>query len=99
MIGKIVGEKYQITEKLGTGGSSEVYKAYHIYLKTPWALKVVSSLKSLAENELTVLKSLNNHAFPRLVDVITDDSYNILVLIIMKGLHYKVYYKLMGALR
>ena len=39
MIGKIVGEKYQITEKLGTGGSSEVYKAYHIYLKNPWALK------------------------------------------------------------
>ncbi|NLK68385.1 MAG: serine/threonine protein kinase [Clostridiaceae bacterium] len=85
MIGKIVGEKYQITEKLGTGGSSEVYKAYHIYLKTPWALKVVSSLKSLAENELTVLKSLNHHAFPRLVDVITDDSYNILVFDYYEG--------------
>jgi serine/threonine protein kinase len=62
-----------------------VYKAYHIYLKTPWALKVVSSLKSLAENELTVLKSLNHHAFPRLVDVITDDSYNILVFDYYEG--------------
>ena len=38
MIGKIVGEKYQITENLALV-VQEVYKAYHIYLKTPWALK------------------------------------------------------------
>lgn len=85
MIGKIVGEKYKISEKLGVGGSSEVYKAYHISLKTPWALKVVSCSNGLVENELSILKGLNHYAFPRLVDVITENDKNILVFDYFEG--------------
>jgi len=73
MTGKIVGGKYHIVEKLGSGGSGEVYKAYHIHLNTPWALKVMSCDDAIAENELSVLKMLNHPAFPRIVDVIRED--------------------------
>lgn len=79
MIGKVVSGKYHIVEKLGAGGSGEVYKAYHVHLKTPWALKIIPSDGSFAENELTVMKKLNHPAFPRVVDIVKEDDKNIVV--------------------
>lgn len=86
MTGKIINGKYKITEKLGTGGSSEVYKAYHIHLQTPWALKFISSMQDCALNELEILRNLNHPAFPRLVDVIAGESQTILVFDYYEGL-------------
>ncbi|HAA26110.1 MAG TPA: serine/threonine protein kinase, partial [Ruminiclostridium sp.] len=64
MIGKIVNGKYRIIERLGTGGSGKVYKAVHIDLNTYWALKFIPSREKFAENELEILKNLNNPVFP-----------------------------------
>lgn len=85
MTGKIVDGKYLIVEKLGSGGSGEVYKAYHIHLKTPWAIKIIHEDDSLAENELSVLKKLNHPAFPRVVDVIRENDKSIVVFDYYEG--------------
>ncbi len=79
MIGRIINDKYHIVEKLGEGGAGEVYKALHIHLKTPWALKFINSMDKTTQLELDIQKNLNHPAFPRLVDVITYGNENILV--------------------
>ncbi len=86
MIGKIINGKYKVVEKLGTGGSGEVYKAYHLHLQTPWALKIISSMEDCAQNELEILRNLNHPAFPRLVDVLSEDGRTILVFDYYEGL-------------
>lgn len=85
MIGRIINEKYCITEKLGEGGSGEVYKAYHIHLKTPWALKIINSADSTLRQELDIQKNLNHPAFPRLVDVIPENDETVLVFDFYEG--------------
>lgn len=85
MIGRIVSNRYRITEKLGEGGSGEVYKAFHIHLKTPWALKFVSSLDMNTQWELDILKNINHPAFPRLVDIISENEENILIFDFYEG--------------
>lgn len=97
MIGKMIGGKYNITEKLGTGGSGRVYKAYHTQLKTPWALKIVSFENSM-HNELEVLKKLNHPAFPRLVDVIEENGESILVFDFYEGLNLQKVLEQYGAI-
>lgn len=97
MIGRIINGKYKITEKLGTGGAGDVYKAYHIHLKTPWALKIVS-LDNGMLNELEVLKKLNHAAFPRLVDVIEENGENILVFDFYEGLNLQKVLEQYGAI-
>ena len=79
MIGRVINNKYRIAEKLGEGGSGEVYKAIHMQLKTPWALKFINSMDDATKLELDIQKNLNHPAFPRLVDVISEDNENILV--------------------
>lgn len=85
MVGKIINAKYRITEKLGSGGSGEVYKAYHIHLKTPWALKIIPSDNKFAENELKILKNLKHPAFPRIVDVVEENGKSIVVFDYYEG--------------
>lgn len=86
MLGKIINGKYKIVEKLGTGGSGEVYKAYHLNLQTPWALKFISSMEDCAQNELEILRNLNHPAFPRLVDVIVEEGQTVLIFDYYEGL-------------
>lgn len=85
MIGKIINEKYQVTDKLGAGGSGEVYKAIHTQLKTFWALKIISSSEQSTAKELEILKNLSHPAFPRLVDVIHEEDKIILVFDYYEG--------------
>jgi len=85
MTGKIISGKYQVVEKLGSGGSGEVYKAYHVHLKTPWALKIIPSDYAFADNELEVMKKLNHPAFPRVVDIIRENDKKIVVFDYYEG--------------
>ncbi|MEO0139248.1 MAG: serine/threonine-protein kinase [candidate division WOR-3 bacterium] len=49
LVGKTIGGKYKITDKIGTGGMATVYKGEHVYLKKPVAIKVL--LPSFSENK------------------------------------------------
>ncbi len=42
-IGAVIGQHYEIVELLGEGGMSKVYKARHMILNEPVALKLISS--------------------------------------------------------
>lgn len=41
LIGKVVAERYKIIEPLGSGGMGTVYRAEHIHMRKPVALKVL----------------------------------------------------------
>jgi serine/threonine protein kinase len=44
--GKLLGNRYQLGARLGTGGFADVYVGEHIHLKTPCAVKVLHTLLS-----------------------------------------------------
>lgn len=41
LIGRVVGERYRVLETLGSGGMGAVYRAEHIHMRKPVALKVL----------------------------------------------------------
>ncbi len=41
LIGRVVADRYRVTELIGTGGMGAVYRAEHIHMKKPVALKVL----------------------------------------------------------
>ena len=43
-IGMIIGDRYEIQEKIGTGGMSDVYRALDHKLNRPVAVKVLKDL-------------------------------------------------------
>ena len=53
-MGMLIGERYEILEKIGTGGMSDVYKAIDHKLNRPVAIKVLK--QEFSENENFVSK-------------------------------------------
>ena len=56
MIGKVINERYTITDKLGGGGMSIVYLAVDSILNRKVAIKAISIPPSEKEEHLNVLK-------------------------------------------
>jgi serine/threonine protein kinase len=53
LIGQLVGERYQVERRLGTGGMGEVYLARHVLIGRACALKVMSQSLSNDPDALT----------------------------------------------
>ena len=60
MIGKVINERYTITDKLGGGGMSIVYLAEDSILNRKVAIKAISIPPSEKKRHLNVLKKVHN---------------------------------------
>ncbi len=81
MLGTILFGKYRILKPIGRGGTSVVYLAENIKLRSKWAIKVIhksqSELNFLAEPK--ILKELNHPAIPKIIDI-EEDADNIYII-------------------
>ncbi len=92
MIGQILGNRYEILEKIGEGGMSEVYKARCNKLNRFVAVKILK--ESLANNEeivekfkkeATAIAALSDNNIVNVLDVGTQDNINYIVMELVKG--------------
>lgn len=66
-VGRVLDNRYIIEGIIGRGNNGSVYRARDLRLDKLWAVKEV---ENMLESEITALKSVNNSAFPRVVDYI-----------------------------
>lgn len=92
MIGKMLGNRYELLEKIGEGGMAEVYKAKCHSLNRFVAVKILkaeySSDKDFVEKfkrEATAAASLSDNNIVTIYDVGTEDGINYIVMEYVKG--------------
>lgn len=92
MIGLILGNRYELIEKIGEGGMSEVYKAKCNKLNRFVAVKILK--KELCDNadivekfkrEATAIATLSDNNIVNVLDVGTQDELNYIVMEYVKG--------------
>ncbi len=100
MIGKILGNRYQIIEKIGEGGMAHVYKAKCLLLNRFVAVKVlrpelVSDEEFVAkfEKESQAAASLSNPNIVNIYDVGKDGDVRYIVMELVRGVTLKKYIK------
>lgn len=82
LVGKMIGEKYILLEKIGRGGGGSVYKARDMRLGKQWAVKLLEKGKA---QEAEVLKSLDHSRIPRVVDFLEEGGNEWLVMDYIAG--------------
>ena len=82
LVGKMIGEKYILLEKIGRGGGGSVYKARDVRLGKQWAVKLLGTGKA---GEAAVLKSLDHPMIPRVVDYLEEEGNLWLVMDYIPG--------------
>src|SRR5437867_4251650 len=92
MIGRIIGNTYQITEKLGEGGMGAVYKGVDLNLQRPVAVKVLraelTNQPELAERfraEAITLAKLNHPNIATLYSFLPQDGQFFIVMEFVVG--------------
>ena len=97
-IGMMIGDRYEILEKIGTGGMSDVYKAKDIKLNRYVAIKVLK--QEFAENKNFVSKfrveaqaaaGLMHPNIVNVYDVGEEDSIHYIVMELVEGITLKKY--------
>lgn len=76
-IGQIYFDRYEVVGLLGDGGTSKVYQVRHIKLGNYWAIKAIDKnlLYGDIVDEAYILKELNHHAIPKIVDIEDTEKY------------------------
>ncbi len=92
MIGKILGDRYELIEKIGEGGMAEVYKAKCHKLNRFNAIKILKKEFSTNQEivdrfkrEATAIANLNDNNIIGVLDVGTQDGINYIVMEYVKG--------------
>lgn len=97
MKNKILKGRYYILEKLGTGGTGQVFKIWDTVLEKEWALKTFIDSNEKMEKErsmeLQVLKKISHPSFPRIVDVFEEEEKIYYVMDYVKGITLTEYRK------
>lgn len=75
---QLIGEKYEILERLGQGGTASVFRVYDLRLQKVWAAKCLK--KDGATTEELMLGRLGCDFFPRIVDVVEQGESRYLIM-------------------
>lgn len=75
---RLIGEKYEILEQLGQGGTASVFRVYDLRLQKVWAAKRLK--KGGAATEELMLGRLGCELFPRIVDVVEQGESRYLIM-------------------
>lgn len=105
MIGKILGKRYQLIEKIASGGMSNVYKALDLNLKRYDAVKILKDefaekpdLVAKFKNEANAVANLNHPNIVNIYNVGQEEGYNYIVMEYVKGITLKELIKERGRL-
>ncbi len=100
MIGKILGGRYEIIEKIGSGGMSVVYRAHCLKLNRDVAVKVLRTDLDGSEEfikrfnvEAQSAASLTHPNIVSVYDVGSDDNIHYIVMELVTGITLKEYIK------
>ncbi|MGL4774151.1 MAG: Stk1 family PASTA domain-containing Ser/Thr kinase, partial [Clostridium sp.] len=92
MIGLILGNRYELIEKIGEGGMSEVYKAKCNKLNRFVAVKILKKefcdnedIVSKFKREATAIATLSDNNIVNVLDVGTQEEMNYIVMEYVKG--------------
>ena len=75
--GSLIADRYRIVSMIGKGGNGRVYRVFDKKLEKDWALK---QCDILMDTELSVLRKIEYPVFPRIVDVITQQNEQYLIM-------------------
>lgn len=78
-------EKYCLLKTIGRGGCATVYLAVDEHLGQKWAVKKIEKSQTGEVREWEILKKLNHPAFPRIVDVLSQEDTLYLVMEYVEG--------------
>ncbi|WP_185903734.1 Stk1 family PASTA domain-containing Ser/Thr kinase [Hathewaya massiliensis] len=105
MIGKVLGNRYEILEKIGEGGMSEVYKGKCNLLNRYIAVKILkrefandSEFVEKFKREATAAAALTSNNIVSIYDVGSEDSINYIVMELVEGKTLKAYIREKGFL-
>lgn len=104
-IGKIIAGRYEVAEKIGTGGMSDVYKAKDMTLGRNVAIKVLKSEFSSDMNFVTKFRSeaqaaagLEHPNIVNIYDVGSESDIHYIVMECVEGITLKTYIEKKGQL-
>lgn len=105
MIGKILGKRYQLIEKIASGGMSNVYKALDLNLKRYDAVKILkdeyaknADLVSKFKNEANAVANLNHPNIVNIYNIGQEEDFNYIVMEYVKGVTLKEFIREKGRL-
>jgi hypothetical protein len=81
----VIAGAYTIEREIGGGAMSRTFEIRSKKLGNPWFLKFVSSKDGRLANEEHILKLLNHHSLPRIVDVFHREEGAYLIETLVEG--------------
>lgn len=83
-------ERYEVLEKIGSGGFSDVYKVKDSHIGTVFAAKQICN-SEVAQTEMKWLRMLKHHGIPKLHDMVKNEQNSMLIMEYMEGETLKEY--------